>query len=373
MAMQSPVSILRQLAPKASPALIAAMGDEAAFRDAGITTPLRLAHFLAQIAVETGGFKKLRESGKYSAKRIQQVFGVGRHSAAVTAAEAKKLANNEKALFERVYGLGNPEKAEELGNSRSGDGWLFRGGGAMHTTGGDAYRRVGLYENPDLITSAAYCLAGAFAHWKDNGLNRLADQNDIRTLTKRVNGGYNGYDDRVSWFDRLWEMLRPEGAPAESWKAADASETTRLLQNQLVQLGYDIKIDGRYGPATTGAIVAFQKANGLTADGIAGELTSAAITARLNGTAPLTGTTTVNDPPPVAPPVAAGVSTIALAEAGQQITEKADVLQGYAGLSDWFAYGAGAVMAIGVSIIVFGIVRTYVIPAIWPARAPVPA
>ena len=188
-----------------------------------------------------------------------------------------------------------------------------------------------------------------------------------------MNGGYNGYDDRVAWFNRIWPLLRGEGAAAESWKAAQPSEATRLLQVQLRDLGYDIKADGLYGPATTDAVVAFQRANGLKADGIAGELTTSAIAARLAGTAPATGTVTVTDPPPVAPPVAAGVSTIALAEAGQQITEKADALQSYAGLSDWFGYGAGAVMTVGVAIIIFGIVRTYVIPAIWPAKAPVPA
>lgn len=371
--MQSPVAILRQIAPKAAPALVAAFGRTADLKAAGLTTPLRLAHFMAQIAHETQGFTKLRESGHYSAKQIVKVFGVGKHSAAVTAAEADKLAGNERALFERVYGIGNPVKAKDLGNLYAGDGYAYRGGGAMHSTGRDAYTRLGLAEDPDAIETAEHCLRGAFDHWTRTGCNRLADLNDARAITHKVNGGYNGYDDRVAWFNRIWPLLRDGSAAPESWKAAQPSEATRLLQGQLRDLGYDIKADGLYGPATTDAVVAFQRANGLKADGIAGELTTSAIAARLAGTAPATGTVTVTDPPPVAPPVAAGVSTIALAEAGKQITEKADALQSYAGLSDWFGYGAGAVMTIGVAIIIFGMVRTYVIPAIWPAKAPVPA
>ncbi|WP_422802187.1 glycoside hydrolase family 19 protein, partial [Starkeya nomas] len=183
------ILVIRKLAPRAHQAILTALADQTALNVAGITSSLRLAHFLAQIAVETGGFTKLRESGNYSAKRIAQVFGVGKHSAAVTAAEAKKLAGNEKALFERVYGLGNPKKAKELGNTRPGDGWRFRGGGALQSTGGTAYRRIGLYDSPSLIETAGYCLRGALDHWSRTGCNHLADINDIRAITERVNGG----------------------------------------------------------------------------------------------------------------------------------------------------------------------------------------
>ncbi|QFR32400.1 peptidoglycan-binding protein [Ancylobacter sp. TS-1] len=371
--MATPVSILRQLAPNAAPALVAAFGRSSDLNAAGINTPLRLAHFMAQIAHETQNFTRLRESGRYSAKRIVEVFGVGRHSAAVTPAEAAKLAGNERDLFDRVYGIGNPRKARELGNLYAGDGYLYRGGGAMHSTGRTAYARLGLADNPDLIERADYCLRGALDHWTRTGCNALADINDIRTITKKVNGGYNGYAERVAWFNKIWPLLRDGDKVPESWRAAQPSEATRLLQTQLRQLGYEIKADGLYGPATADAVAAFQKANGLKADGIAGKLTLEALTARIEGTAPATGTAVVADPPPVAPPVAAGVSTIGLAEAGQQIADKADVLQGYAGLSSWIGYGAGALAAIGVTIIVVGIVRSYVIPAVWPARAPVPA
>jgi putative chitinase len=67
----------------------------------------------------------------YSAPRLLEIFGVNRHSAAVTAFEAEKLARKPEAIAERVYGLGNPRKARELGNTQPGDGFRFRGNGIL--------------------------------------------------------------------------------------------------------------------------------------------------------------------------------------------------------------------------------------------------
>ncbi|QIB34764.1 peptidoglycan-binding protein [Ancylobacter pratisalsi] len=368
--MAGSVSILRQLAPQAAPALVTALGRTSDLEKAGITTPLRLAHFLAQMAVETGGFTRLRESGRYSAKRIVEVFGVGRHSAAVTKAESRTLAYNEYALFERVYGTGNPKKAAELGNRKSGDGYRYRGGGAMQNTGRASYARIGLEDRPERITTAEWCLVGAFEHWTRTGCNALADQNDIQAITHRINGGYNGYAARVAWFNKIWPLVRTPDAPAESWQAAGASESTRLLQSQLNQLGYDLKEDGRIGKRTTAAVEAFQKANGLTVDGIAGSITKEAIRARLAGTAPATGSAAPSAPGP-GREAAIGVPLAALGEGGQRLISQADILKEYAGLSDWIVWGAGGLTAIGVTIVTIGIVRTYVVPAIWPKRAPV--
>ncbi|MDR6952659.1 putative chitinase [Ancylobacter sp. 3268] len=370
--MADAVATLRKLAPHAAPALVAAFGRTAALEKAGLNTPLRLAHFMAQVAVETNGFTALRESGNYRAARIVEVFGVGKHSAAVTPAEAKKLAGDQRALFERVYGLGNPKKAAELGNTKPGDGWRFRGGGGLHTTGRAAYERAGLDAAPELIETE-YCLQPALDHWRDRGCNPLADTNNIREITRRVNGGYNGYDERVAWFNRLWPLLRKADAPAESWKAAQPAESTRILQQQLVQLGYPLKVDGRYGPKTAEAVTAFQKANGLRADGIAGPITEEAIRARLKGTAPAIGSAVVADKPGMAAPTATGLGIAALAEGGQRLIDQAGVLHAYAELSDWIAWGAAGLTVAGVAVIAIGVIRTYVLPAIWPARPAVPA
>ena len=149
----------------------------------------------------------------YSVPRMLQIFGVGHHSARVTAAEAPGLAHNQFALAERVYGLGNPAKAHELGNTEAGDGFRYRGNGILQTTGRGAHRRMGqacgldLEGNPDLATIPENVLKPALQEWSEGNLNRFADLNDIRTITKRINGGLNGFPERQAFFSRLRPRL----------------------------------------------------------------------------------------------------------------------------------------------------------------------
>ncbi len=184
------------------------------FEQHGITTPQRMAHFMAQALTETGGFTLLRESMSYSVPRMLEIFGVGNHSAKVTAAEAPGLKNNERALSERVYGLGNPRKARELGNTEPGDGFRYRGNGVLQTTGRDAHRRMGekcgldFEGNPDLVTLSEHALKPALQEWSDGNLNRFADMNDIRTITKTINGGLNGFSDRKAFFAKILPLLK---------------------------------------------------------------------------------------------------------------------------------------------------------------------
>ena len=115
------IEALRRVAPNAHRNYLQAIREGASlFERHGIKTPLRMAHFLAQAMQETGSFTVLRENMSYSAPRMLEIFGQ-RHSAKVTAAEAPGLARNPEALSERVYGLGNPRKARELGNTKPGD------------------------------------------------------------------------------------------------------------------------------------------------------------------------------------------------------------------------------------------------------------
>jgi putative chitinase len=291
------IDVVRRLAPRARPAYVRAFEDgDKVLAEYGVTTPLRLAHFLAQGFHESGGLTIVRESGAYSASRIMEIFGVNRHSARVTAAEARALAGNGPALFERVYGQGNPGKARELGNTTGssgnypGDGWWFRGNGLMQTTGRGAHRRLGqklglgviFEEDPDKVTNAKFALLPALAEWKESDCNALADKNDLAGITRRINGGYNGKADRQAWFNKIYPLLRGD-ANAPAWKDAEEDEYIRTVQEQLVTLGADIKVDGRKGPATEEAIKAFQRANGLTPDGIAGAVTREMLKARVGG------------------------------------------------------------------------------------------
>jgi putative chitinase len=209
------LAVLKRVAPNAHPNYLKAIREGGPlFQQHGITTPRRMAHFLAQAMTETGSLKVLRESMNYRAPRIMKIFGVGHHSAKVTAAEAQTLANNEKALAERVYGLGNPKKARELGNTQPGDGFRYRGNGVLQMTGRAAHRRRGaannldFENNPELATLPEHALKPALQEWADGNLNRFADVDDIRSITLRINGGLNGFPERKAFFARLHPMLK---------------------------------------------------------------------------------------------------------------------------------------------------------------------
>ena len=215
-----PIEIVKQACPTARNSYLAAIeAGDSLFEAAGMTTPLRLAHFLAQVCHESGGLRIEYESGNYrTADRLFEIFGEGHHSARITWDEAIKLVNmpmpdKEKAIFERVYGLGNPRKANELGNSQPGDGWKYRGGGILQTTGRANYRRMGekcgvdFEGNPDLVLSAEHALKPALAEWTEGHLNDAADRDDIVSITKRINGGLNGLDDRRVWYRRIRPLI----------------------------------------------------------------------------------------------------------------------------------------------------------------------
>lgn len=211
-----PARIAKKLCPKARPSYLKALErNDALFAKHGITTPLRMAHFLAQAFHETGGLSIEWESGSYSASRLVEIFGEGRHSAKVTQREAAQLAYKPEQIFERVYGLGNPKKSRELGNTNAGDGYRYRGGGILQTTGRANYKRMGercgvdFEANPLLVVDPEHLLKPALAEWTEGNLNALADKDDIRGITRRINGGYNGFDDRVAWLRKIRPLTDP--------------------------------------------------------------------------------------------------------------------------------------------------------------------
>lgn len=102
------------------------------------------------------------------------------------------------------------EGRKDLGNTQAGDGFKFRGRGLIQVTGRDNYRKVGqalnlgLESTPELLEKPEWAAESAAWFWKDRGLNILADRNDFRTITRRINGGFNGYVDRLA----LWEKAK---------------------------------------------------------------------------------------------------------------------------------------------------------------------
>jgi putative chitinase len=272
------VAVIKAFAPNAKPNYQQAIEQgDALFQQHQINTPQRLAHFFAQALHETGNFSVLRENMNYSEERLLQIFGVGKHSAAITPAEAKTLAHNPEKIAERIYGLGNPKMANMLGNTQAGDGYLYRGNGVLQTTGRDNHKRMGIacgvdFENhPDLVTDPQHALKPALQKWTDDHLNTYADQNDITTITKKINGGSIGLPERKALFEKL--------LPAFNAKQAPDDNSMKWLQQSLNDLGANPKltVDGLSGPATVQAVKIFQTQAHLTADGKAGPMTKAAI------------------------------------------------------------------------------------------------
>ena len=287
------VEIVARIAPRAFPNYTRAFeGGDAALAEKGITTPLRLAHFLAQALHETGGGTVLFESLRYTTPaRLLQIFGAGNHSAAIRAEEAPGLLGNAPALAERVYGLGNPRKAAELGNTRPGDGYRYRGGGLLQTTGRGLYRRlseqagVDFEATPGLIVAPAFALTPALGAWAGGRLNEAADANDLHGITRAINGGANGLAERQALFERIWALIggaasqQGESQQGESQQGARESGDIVWLQEALNRLGAapTLRVDGTAGPATAAAIAAFQQQHAMTPDGIAGPQTLAAL------------------------------------------------------------------------------------------------
>ncbi|MGX7709344.1 peptidoglycan-binding protein [Methylobacterium sp. Gmos1] len=286
----SPLQIFEKITHRALPNYTRAFEhDEALFDKYEINTPLRLCHFFAQVLYECGSGTILFENMRYkTAGRLLQIFGVGRHSAAIRPDEVDRYLDNPEGLAERVYGLGNPIKAQKLGNKRPGDGYRYRGGGLLQTTGGDAYARMGqragadFYDHPELIVDPRYALKPAIYEWDDGKCNKYADKNDLRTITIIINGGLNGLEGRQALFDRNWPIISKDSAAA--WSVSLMDEDTMWLQEALNELGADplLLVDGRYGPATTEAVRKFQILASLPVDGVAGPVTRAAITLRLD-------------------------------------------------------------------------------------------
>jgi len=171
-----------------------------------ITNPLRLAHFLAQCGHESGGFKLVSENLNYSAKGLTATFG--KYFNDTTAVQYEK---KPEMIASRVYGnrMGNGDEASK-------EGYKFRGRGFLQTTGKDNYKKLGNFLNEDLITNpdlvaTKYPLASAAFFFDSNKLWSICDKGSdrgvVEQVTKRVNGGLIGIDDRWKHFQQYYNLL----------------------------------------------------------------------------------------------------------------------------------------------------------------------
>lgn len=187
-----------------------------ACQEFGIDTPQRIAGFLSQCAHESGGFERLQENLNYSAEGMAGIwparFAVQEPHPSrpgKTRAKKDKAGKNTPnkfalALHRKPEMIANVVYANRMGNgpTESGEGWLYRGRGLKQLTGKDNHRAcsaglgVDLVANPDLLLEPAYAARSAAWFWATNKCNVFADAGDIDGLTKKINGGLIGIDDR---------------------------------------------------------------------------------------------------------------------------------------------------------------------------------
>jgi putative chitinase len=171
-------------------------------------SPIRAAHFFAQTSHETGNFKAFSENLNYSAAGLQGTFGKY-----FPGALEESYARNPEKIANRVYAdrMGN-------GNEASGDGWKYRGRGALQLTGKSNYKAFADYlgkpeimDNPDLVATT-YAFESAMFFFDKNKLWSICDKgiNDaaILELTKRINGGTHGLEDRNAKTKKYYEYVK---------------------------------------------------------------------------------------------------------------------------------------------------------------------
>jgi putative chitinase len=170
----------------------------------GIDTPQRVAAFIAQCAHESGGFKFLKENLNYKAVSLRRVFPKYFTDDAIAA----RYAGKQEMIANRIYAnrMGNGDEA-------SGDGWRFCGRGLIQLTGKNNYTffaaslEMEIDEVPEYLGTFEGAVQSACFFWEQNKLNQWADKGDILTLTKRINGGSIGLEDRIKHYNHALHVL----------------------------------------------------------------------------------------------------------------------------------------------------------------------
>lgn len=247
-----------------------------------ISTPGRIAAFVAQCGHESGGWRTFSENLNYSAKALDAIFGkyfvrAGR--------DAEEYHRQPEKIANVVYA-----NRMDNGDTDSGDGWRYRGRGPIQLTGKANYTAfandmdVDVVDNPDLVSEdKEIALMSAIWFWNKNKLNQYADTGDIKTMTKRINGGYIGLEDRIHHYKEAMAMLGEDAGEHDSDVGdddhADAENYGTLRKGmrgdgvKAMQAALGIGADGVFGPGTERKLKEWQEAHGLVADGIAGPAT----------------------------------------------------------------------------------------------------
>ena len=253
----------------------------------GITTKRRVAHFISQCGHESGDFRIMEENLNYSEKALNAVFGryfgPGKRDAAEYARNPEKIANY-------VYMDEFRSKGGQMGNVQEGDGYRFRGRGLKQLTGRNNYTAfaksvdMSAEEAADYVSTFKGAVESACWFWDKNKLNTIAEGDDVKAMTKKINGGTIGLEDRQKRYSKAMEILGMSADQFDSTEddAEEIIDDIGVLRKgckgdgvKIMQKALGINADGDFGPGTERALKAWQAANGLVADGVAGPATFA--------------------------------------------------------------------------------------------------
>ena len=179
------------------------------FERFGILTPLQQASWIGQCGHECGNFKIMEENLNYRAATLLKLFPkTPKRAWGFTPEEAAAYEKQPKKIANRIYGnrMGNRDEA-------SGDGWRFRGSGFLQLTGHSNFYHAGkalgedFVMQPELVRTPKYAAQTAGWFWQTHKLNQIADGRDFVTMTKRINGGTIGLDDRIKHINQALAVL----------------------------------------------------------------------------------------------------------------------------------------------------------------------
>ena len=207
MPVQMSASQIAQLAPSARSSYrnAFAAGQEVLDRFEISDSPLRVAHFVAQVLHESGGLTIQFENLNYSADRLPKVWP--KRFQPTGPLDPGEFAHNPQKLANEVYG-------DRMGNTQPDDGFLYRGRGLLQLTGKDSYGEAtsvltarfpdapDFTVDPDAVIGSEWCLKVAAAEWASKGCNALADKDALNSVTKVINGGLIGLAERREWLKR---------------------------------------------------------------------------------------------------------------------------------------------------------------------------
>jgi putative chitinase len=243
-----------------------------------INTNLRVAGFLSQCAHESNQFTVLQENLNYSKTALRRTF-----KKYFTVKQAAQYARQPERIANRVYA-----NRMDNGPESSGDGWKFRGHGIIQLTGRYNITQFGKSIGKNADEALAYlktekgALEGACWFWQTNNLNKFADEGDVKRMTKKINGGYNGLKDRQKFYDKalkIFTNLDRVTLPSQEKKRISTVTfgskglKVKRIQQFLIDQNFNIVADGDYGRRTLTAVRVYQKTHGLHADGIVGKNT----------------------------------------------------------------------------------------------------